>query len=435
MRVWSAPMAAASRAGSASRLHNSAAHYHEARQALRTPGSWQSRYGLDWTNFFLADVQTGFGTFVAFYLADMGWSKGNVGLALTIGTLASVVTQIPGGALADAVRWKRTLVAIGIVMIGVAALILAFVPSIVPVFFAEVLHGTTGGIVTPAIGAISLGLVGRRAMSVRTGRNVRYSAAGHALTAGLMGAAGAYFSEGAIFIVAGILCVPALVALNFIRPQEIDYRQARNAAKQEGAGNTHIRDLLKNRRLILFTAALILFQLADASLLPLMGENLAGSIKQQSSLLMAGLIAVPQVIVALAAPWVGYHSEKKGRKPLLLIGFAVEPIRAGLLAVTSWYPFLVAAQILDGISGAIITVLTVVVIVDLTAKTGRFNLARGFVGATLGVAASISTLGSGYLSQLFGPLTAFLTISGVAGAAAALIWIFVSETKVANYDD
>jgi MFS family permease len=428
-------MAATSSAASTSRLRSRTARYRQARQAFRTPDSWRSRYGLDWTNFFLADVQTGFGTFVAFYLAGLGWSKSSVGLALTTGTLASVVMQVPGGALADAVRWKRALVAVGIVMIAVAALILAFAPSMIPVFLAELLHGATGGIVTPAIGAISLGLVGRRAMSLRTGRNVRYAAAGHALTAGLMGTAGFYFSQSAIFIATAILCVPGLAALNFIRPQEIDYRQARNAAKQEGARHTRIRDLLKNRRLVLFTAALVLFQLADASLLPLMGENLAGSVQNQGSLLMAGLIAIPQIVVAVAAPWVGYHSEKKGRKLLLLIGFALEPIRAGLLALTSRYPFLVAAQILDGVSGAIITVLTVLVISDLTAGTGRFNLARGFVGAMLGVAASISTLGTGYLFQFSGPLTAFLTVSAVAGAAALLIWIFVSETKPGDYDD
>jgi MFS family permease len=269
-------MAAKSCPANTSRLRNSAARYREARQTLRTPGSWQSRYGLDWTNFFLADVQTGFGTFVAFYLAGLGWSKSDVGMALTTGTLASVVVQVPGGALADAVRWKRALVAAGILMIAAAALILAFVPSMIPVFFAELLHGGTGGVVTPAIGAISLGLVGRRAMSLRTGRNFRYSAAGHALTAALMGAAGAYFSKSAIFIATAVLCVPALAALNFIRPQEIDYRQARNAAKEEGARNARIRDLLRHRHLILFTAALVLFQLADASLLPLMGENLAG---------------------------------------------------------------------------------------------------------------------------------------------------------------
>jgi MFS family permease len=171
--------------------------YHEARKSLRGSISRQSRQGLDWMNFFLADVQTAFGAFVAFYLADLGWSKGQVGLALTVGTLSGVISQIPGGALADAVRWKRGLAAIGIGMICVSALILALMPSFALVFFAEILHGLTAGIVTPAIAAISLGLVGRRAMSLRTGRNYRFDAAGNALTAGLMGLAGQYFAKSA----------------------------------------------------------------------------------------------------------------------------------------------------------------------------------------------------------------------------------------------
>src|SRR5258707_13671231 len=124
--------------------------YHKARKSLRGSISRQSRQGLDWMNFFLADVQTAFGAFVAFYLADLGWSKGEVGLALTVGTLAGVISQIPGGALADAVRWKRGLAAIGIGMICVSAVILALMPSFALVFLAEILHGLTAGIVTPA---------------------------------------------------------------------------------------------------------------------------------------------------------------------------------------------------------------------------------------------------------------------------------------------
>src|SRR5262249_43243927 len=76
----------------------------------------RSRRGLDWTNFFLADVQMSFGSFLAFYLADLGWSKQNVGLALTVGGSAGVPAQIPGGALADAVHWKRGLAASGFVL-------------------------------------------------------------------------------------------------------------------------------------------------------------------------------------------------------------------------------------------------------------------------------------------------------------------------------
>ena len=418
-----------------SRLHRAVAHYRDASKSLHTPASPQSRYGLDWMNFFLADVQTGFGTFVAFYLAHLGWSEHSVGFALTLGGLAGVMSQIPGGALTDALPWKRGLIAVGIVMIGAAALILALAPSYLTVMFASVLQGSTAGIVTPAIGAISLGLVGRRAMSLRTGRNYRYAAGGHAVTAALMGLVGAYFAMNAIFIVAATLCIPALIALAMIRPNEIDYDRARNAAPgKHGREIGRVTDLLKNHRLILFTAALVLFQLADASMLPLIGENLATTIPTELSLWISGLIIVPQIVVAAFAPWVGYHSEKRGRKPLLLIGFAAEPVRAALLAFTSGYAFLVIAQLLSGVTGAIIGVLTVLVITDLTAGTARFNLAQGAVGAAIGIAASISTLATGFLFQGIGNGAGFIVIAGIAGAATALIWIFVSETKPSEYD-
>src|SRR5262249_32058717 len=152
-----------------------------------------------------------------------------------------------------------------------------------------------------------------------------------------------------------------------------------------------------NRRLLLFTLAIVLFQLADASLLPLISENVAATMPNHPSLWMSVLVMIPQVLVALFAPWVGYHSERKGRRPLLLIAFAIEPVRALLLAFTSGYEFLILGQLLNGVSGAVIGVLTVIVVTDLTAGTGRFNLAQGTVGALSGLAASVSTLASGYI--------------------------------------
>jgi MFS family permease len=419
------------------RLRGAAARYRDARHALRAPASVQSRRGLDWMNFFLADVQTGFGTFVAFYLAQLGWSPANIGLALSAGGIAGVVSQIPGGALADAVTWKRGLAATGILMTGAAALILAFAPNLPEVFVAQILQGGTAGIITPAIGAISLGLVGRRAMSVRTGRNYRYAAAGHALTAGLMGAAGAYIATSAIFTAAALLCAPALIALSFIRGDEIDYARARNAAtgKKQALNVARVVDLAKNRKLVLFTAATLLFQLADASMLPLIGEKLATSIKYDAAIWMSGLIIVPQIVVALLAPWVGFHAEKKGRRPLLLIGFGIEPIRAILLAFTAGYPFLLAAQVMSGISGATIGVLTVLVITDLTAGTGRFNLAVGTVGTMSGIAAAVSTSATGFLFQAFGPGIGYLPLAGIAAAATGLVWWFLAETKPQQYED
>jgi MFS family permease len=410
--------------------------YREARKSLRGSISRESRQGLDWMNFFLADVQTAFGAFVAFYLADLGWSKGQVGLALTVGTLAGVISQIPGGALVDSVRWKRGLAAVGIAMLCVSALILALMPSFALVFFAEILHGLTAGIVTPAIAAISLGLVGRRAMSVRTGRNYRFNAAGNALTAGLMGLAGQYFAKNAIFFGAAALCIPALIALSRIRADEIDYARARNAGKGEQAKSYHrIFDVGKNRNLYIFAACVFFFQFADASLLPLVGQNLAQSETDQASILMAGLIVVPQIVVALLSPWVGYYSDKWGRKPLLLLGFGLEIIRALLLAFSANVSVLLTAQFLGGISAAAVTVLTILVITDLTTGTGRFNLVRGFIGTLIAIAASISTTATGFLFEVLGNWQGFLILAAASAIATALLWLAMPETRPAKYLD
>jgi MFS family permease len=410
------------------RIRDAVAGYHDAKKSLHGASSRESRAGLDWMNFFIADVQTGFGTYVAFYLAQSGWSGTETGLALTLGGLAGVLSQLPGGALCDTLRSKRGLVAVGICAIGTAALILAVSHSFIPILGAELLHGITAGIITPAIGAISLGLVGRAAMSLRTGRNYRYAAGGHVFTAGMMGLAGAYFSPGAMFVSAATLCIPALVALGFIRPDEIDYARARNAKAGRGTQRLgRVFDLAKNRPFVLFAAAIALFQLADASTQPLIGEHVAGS-NQQGSISISILIIIPQIVVAIIAPWIGYHSEKGGRRPLLLIGFAIEPIRAALLAFTSAFPFLLLAQLLSGITGAIIGVLTVLIITDLTAGTGRFNLAQGVVGSVRGVAAALSTLATGYFFEGFGSWAGFIAIAAVAAIATGLIWAFLAET-------
>jgi MFS family permease len=410
--------------------------YNEARKSLRGSISQQSRQGLDWMNFFLADVQTAFGAFVAFYLADLGWSKGQVGLALTAGTLAGVISQIPGGALVDAVRWKRGLMAIGIGFLCLSALMLALMPSFALVFVAEILHGLSAGIVTPAIAAISLGLVGRRAMSVRTGRNYRFNAAGNALTAGLMGLAGQYFAKSAIFFGAAALCIPALIALGRIRSDEIDYARARNAGKGEQAKSYHrILDLGKNRNLYIFAACVFLFQFADASMLPVVGQDLAQGETEYASLLMAGLIVVPQIVVAVLSPWVGFYSEKWGRKPLLLLGFGLEIIRAMLFAFSASVPMLLTAQFLGGISAAAVTVLTILVITDLTTGTGRFNLVRGFIGTLIAIAASISTAVTGFMFEGLGRWEGFLILTAASATATALLWTAMPETTPAKYLD
>lgn len=187
---------------------------------------------------------------------------------------------------------------------------------------------------------------------------------------------------------------------------EIDYVRARNAAKRDHTLDLQkLIDFTKNWRFVLFAGALVLFHLCNASLLPLVSENLAHSKVANSSLFMGGLIVVPQVVVAILAPWIGYWSELWGRKPLLLTGFIIEVARSLLFALVSDPLLMMVVQLLDGVTGATVTVLTILVITDLTPGTGRFNLAQGVLGTMRGIAAAIGTASVGFIVQQFGDLT------------------------------
>ena len=384
-------------------------------------------------NFLIGSIQTSFGTFVAFYLADLGWSKESVGLALATGQIAGVVGQIPGGAITDAISRKRGFAAVGILMSMGAALILAIAPLFALVFVAQALDGLTAAIVTPAVAAISLGLVGRHAMSSRTGRNFRFAAAGIAITALAQGLIGTYVSKNAIFLATAILCALALLALSYIRPNEIDYGRARNAA--DGARFQSVSQLTRNRPLIAFVLCLMLFQFADASIVPLLSEEIGESKTANSSLQISGLIISTQLVVMFLAPWVGYLSEGYGRKPLLLLGFFVEAIRSVLLAVTTDYNYMLVGQVLGGVTSAIVEVLAIVIITDLTARTGRFNLVGGAVTMLSGIASSLSVAASGFIFGAVGHAPTFMSFAVIAGLSTILAWLLLPETRPAKYED
>ena len=154
------------------------------------PASDPSLHGLDGVNFFLAALLTGFGPYVAAYLADQKWAQADIGVVLSASSIAALLSQVPGGELLDKIRERRAVVAAGVGVVTVSALIIAFRPDFAPVFAGLVLQGVTAGFIGPAIAAISLGLVGYAALAERLGRNQRFASTGSLLGAALMGVVG-----------------------------------------------------------------------------------------------------------------------------------------------------------------------------------------------------------------------------------------------------
>jgi MFS family permease len=382
-------------------------------------------------------VQTGFGPFASVYLTTQKWTQIDIGLILSAGSLVALAGQMPGGMLVDAARSERLVAGFAISAIAASAFAYAAWPIFPVILTAAVLHSTASCVLGPAMAAISLGLVGYAHIGERLGRNARFASIGNGLAAAAMGTLAHFLSARAVFIVTVALLGPALIALGFISPREIDLDSAHGGKPPRPAESpwTDILHLLGKRPLLILAACVMLFHLANAAMLPLMGSVLTTRSSDWAPVFIAACIVGPQILVALFSPWVGRKASLWGRRPLLLIAFATLPIRGLLFGLVTNPYLLIAVQLLDGIAGAVLAVTVTLIVVDLTRGTGHFNLGRGIVGTTMGIGASLSTTFAGYTSDRFGSATAFIGLAAIAAVGLAAVWALLTETRPTENDE
>ncbi|MGA2410871.1 MAG: MFS transporter [Candidatus Binataceae bacterium] len=385
--------------------------------------------GVDALNFLIADVQTGLGPFLAIYLAAYGWNEQRVGIALTLGSIAGIAAQTPAGGLADRLKSKRALIAAGITGLAAGALIIAMAPSFWPVAAAQTLIGVMSSVFMPAIAALSLGMVGHERFNRRQGRNQSFNSAGNVAAAVMMGVAGYFVSNRAVFFLVVIFAIPAILSLRLIDPDAVDYEVARGACEGDsGERPASVFSLLRDRPLMVFLICAVLFHFANAAMLPLLGEMLAKGKGRSSMMFMSACIVTTQVTITALAGWAGRTAGSLGRKPLLLAGFGVLPLRGVLYTLTRSVPPLVGIQILDGIGAGLFGVVSVLVIADLTRGTGRFNLTLGAIATAVGIGAALSQTVAGTIVHRFGYNAGFLFLASIAAAAFMLLWLAMPET-------
>jgi MFS family permease len=393
--------------------------------------SQRSLRRLDWFVFLVADVQTGFGPFVAVYLTSEKWTQVEIGLVLSISGLISLVGQIPGGALVDAARSERIVAGVAVSLIATSALVYATSPIFPAVLAAAVMHAAASCVLGPALAAISLGLVGHAAIGERFGRNARFASIGAGLSAAVMGACGYFFSTQAVFFVTAALLIPTLFVLRGIAATEIDPERAHGNLPEQRINKspTELGDIVRKRPLQVFGCCILLFHFANAAMLPLMGSVLTTRSSQWATILIAACMVGPQLVVALFSPWVGRQAQKVGRRPLLIAGFAALPVRGLLFAVVTDPYLLVVVQLLDGLTAAVFSVMVPLTVADLTRGTGRFNLVQGVVGTMMGIGASLSPTFAGYVSDTFGSPAAFLGLAIIAVIGFIMVWLLMPETR------
>lgn len=380
---------------------------------------------LDWFNLFVANIQTGFGPFIAVYLTTQGWTQTAIGFALGLGTLTAMLSQAPAGAVVDAIAGKGLVAAASVIAFAASALLLAIRPDPLFVYLAEVLHGFSSCTLGPAVAAMSIIVAGKVGLGIRLGRNARFASIGNGIGAALMGACGYYISNRAVFVLTAVLTLPALVALVPLRGLEAPPAPPCAARTQR----QDVLRLLANRRLLTFAACAALFTLANAAMLPLAASNLTQRAADQASLLIAACIVLPQFVVAVLAPSIGRLAEGKGRRPVLLLGFAMLPLRGVLFAVVHDPIGIVAFQVLDGIAAASFGIMVPLVVSDIAKDSGHFSLALGTVGIAIGVGATASTALAGWIGDHFGDPAAFVSLAAIGLVATGLVLFGMAETR------
>ena len=386
--------------------------------------------GLDWLNFMLTDVPTGIVPFLAVYLAGYGWNAQNVGIALTVCGISGIVCQAPMGALIDRLSSKRELFTIGVVALAFGAMLVAFRPTFWPVLSAMIVIGSSLSVLGPAICAVSLEVVGMALFDRRQGRNLAFYSAGNVVAAISMGLLGYYVSERSIFFFVAACAIPTIVCQGIVGPDDIYFQRAQAVVPcDEICQSTGACPGFLDRRLLVFLICSVMFQCANAAMLPLVGELIATTSHINPMMFMSACVVTTQLVIALLASWVGGKAGIWGRKPLLLMAFGALLLRGVLYIFTSNIEALIAIQILDGMASGIFGVVSVLVIADLTEGSGRFNLVLGAFSAAVGIGTSLSQAIAGSVVHNVGFNAGFIFLAVVAAAACGILFYLLPETQ------
>jgi predicted MFS family arabinose efflux permease len=396
----------------------------------------RANHALDAANFFLADVRDGLGPYLAIYLlTEQKWDEASIGIVMSIATIAGILAQTPAGALVDATRAKRLVMVLAAIIVTLASLLLPVMSGFWPVAISQGIAHAAGVIFPPAIAAVSLGVVGHRAFTRRIGRNETFNHAGNAVAAMIAGAAAYALGPSAVFYLMAVMSLGSMASVFAIPERTIDHDLARGL-HEHGQGQddasaerpSSLGILLTCRPLLIFALCVALFHLANAAMLPLVGQKLALQDKNLGTSLMSACIAAAQLVMVPMAMLVGAKADRWGHKRFFLAALAILPLRAVLYTFSDAKAWLVAVQLLDGVGAGIFGAIMPVIVADLMRNTGRFNVAQGAVITAQASGAALSTALAGMVVVHAGYSAAFLALGAIAAIGFAACWLLLPDT-------
>lgn len=381
-------------------------------------------------NFFMADMQAGIGPFLGVFLVAHGWQSGLIGTVMTIGGVAGMVMTGPAGALIDATSHKCNYVIIPGVCTVLASAVILLSQNFWLVAVSQVATAIAGAAIGPAVSGITLGVVSQAGFNRQVGHNQAFNHAGNMVGAGLSGLLGWMFGLTAVFWLAAVFAVLSIISALMIPGDAIDNRVARGM--KEGKSDDRAsgyRVLVECKPLLVLAAALALFHLGNAAMLPLYVLAFVANKQGDPASFVALTIVVAQGVMIIVSLIAMRMAEKEGLWFVLLVSFVALPIRGLISAfvVNRWgvYP----VQILDGIGAGLQSVAVPALVARVLNGTGRVNVGQGAVMTMQGLGASLSPAIGGWIAQEIGYSAMFMILGSFALGSVALWTGFASILK------
>ena len=151
---------------------------------------------LDLLNLLLIDVNGAIKPYLNVYLfVHRGWDDAAVGLVGTVSGIVGIAAQTPIGTAIDAVGDKRRILLGALVALSLATVLVAVAPHFWPVLAASCVLAAVGGMLSPTIATLTLGLFPAGKLPRRFGRNAALERTGNVAIAGLIGLVGWLFPD------------------------------------------------------------------------------------------------------------------------------------------------------------------------------------------------------------------------------------------------
>ncbi len=402
------------------------------------PASRQSLLGLNVVNLFLAEVAGVIVPFLSDFLRQHHWQYDEIGLAVAVGGLGTLLMQTPAGVLIDRIRSRRFLLGFMSLLLGFCYGILPLIAhSSVLVNSALFLSGIANAFFVPLLGTLALALVGRENLAQIMGTNQSFNHAGNIAAAVVALVLVHALGLAWIFYVTVVISVLATSSLLLIRKNELNedltqdkpnekaipssagpIASQKDQAPQSAPG---FRGLLCDPSIRTLLISVALFHLANAPTMLLVAlylKHLGGGDEK-----VAWVVLVAQTVMVPVALFAGKYCAKLGRKPVFAVAFIVLPIRILLYSITKNPTVLLAIQALDGIGAGIYGVVIALMCSDLTRGKPGFNTLMGMAATALAVGGVIGPLLQGVVTQHLGFPITFLIFGGIA-ALGAIIFLF-----------